>query len=222
MHPKSRPAGGTYDAFTPPALGEDLAVVADVLETDRDLLRYARLLHRHAVDRVGAGHRLLRVGDDDELRPGQKSCRTLVKRSMLASSRAASTSSSTQNGLGRLRKIASSRATQVSVFSPPLSSEMLRGSLPGGRATISMPLSRISTSSSRMMSAWPPPKRSRNSVWKCPLTVSRVSANSRRLSVLILSMIFSSDALAVDEVLVLVGGVCSALRAARALRGLRG
>ena len=71
-----------------------------------------------------------------------------MKRSMLASSRAASTSSSTQNGLGRLRKMASSRATQVSVFSPPLSSEMLRGSLPGGRATISMPLSRMSTPSS--------------------------------------------------------------------------
>ncbi len=64
---------------------------------------------------------------------------------MLASSKAASTSSSTQNGLGRLRKMASSKATQVSVFSPPLKSEMLRGSLPGGRATISMPLSRMST-----------------------------------------------------------------------------
>ncbi len=50
----------------------------------------------------------------------RKSCSTWVKRSMLASSSAASTSSSTQNGLGRLRKIASSSATQVSVFSPPL------------------------------------------------------------------------------------------------------
>ncbi len=83
---------------------------------------------------------------------------------MLASSSAASTSSSTQNGLGRLRKMASSSATQVSVFSPPLSSEMLRGSLPGGRATISMPLSRMSTPSSSTMSACPPPNRSRNSV----------------------------------------------------------
>ena len=72
----------------------------------------------------------------------KKPCNTWVKRSMLASSNAASTSSSTQNGLGRLRKIANSSATQVSVFSPPLSNEMLRGSLPGGRATISMPLSR--------------------------------------------------------------------------------
>jgi len=48
---------------------------------------------------------------------------------------AASTSSSTQKGLGRERKMASSRATQVIVFSPPERSEMLRGSLPGGRAT---------------------------------------------------------------------------------------
>ena len=126
----------------------------------------------------------------------RKSLSTSVKRSMLASSNAASTSSSTQNGLGRLRNIASSRATQVSVFSPPLSSEMLRGSLPGGRATISMPLSRMSTPSSSTMSAWPPPNRSRNSVWKCSLTVSSVSANSRRLSALILSMIFSSEVLA--------------------------
>ncbi len=71
---------------------------------------------------------------------------TPTNRSMFASSSAASTSSSTQKGLGRLRKMAKSRATQVSVFSPPLRSEMLRGSLPGGRATISMPLSRMSDS----------------------------------------------------------------------------
>ena len=80
----------------------------------------------------------------------RKSWSTLVKRSMLASSSAASTSSSTQNGLGRLRKIANKSATQVIVFSPPLRSEMLRGSLPGGRATISMPLSRMSTFSSKI------------------------------------------------------------------------
>ncbi len=81
---------------------------------------------------------------------------------------------------------------------------MLRGSLPGGRATISMPLSRISTFSSRTMSARPPPNRSRNSVWKWPLTVSSVSENSRRLSALIFSMIFSSEP-SRRQVLVLVG-----------------
>ncbi len=61
--------------------------------------------------------------------------------------------------------------------------------LAGGRATISTPLSRMFSSSSRTMSACPPPNRSRKSVRKCPRTVSRVSANSRRLSALIFSMI---------------------------------
>ena len=42
-----------------------------------------------------------------------------VKRSTLASSRAASTSSRMQKGLGLLRKIAISSATAVMVFSPP-------------------------------------------------------------------------------------------------------
>ena len=88
---------------------------------------------------------------------------------MLASSKAASTSSNTQNGLGRLRKMANNRATQVMVFSPPLNNEMLRGSLPGGRATISMPLSRMSTFSSSTMSACPPPNKSRNKRLKMAL-----------------------------------------------------
>jgi hypothetical protein len=51
---------------------------------------------------------------------------TAVKRSTLASSSAASTSSRMQNGLGLLWKMAMIRAMAVIVFSPPLSSEMLR------------------------------------------------------------------------------------------------
>ncbi len=82
---------------------------------------------------------------------------------MFASSSAASTSSRMQNGLGLLRKIANSSATAVSVFSPPLISEMLRSSLPGGRAMISMPLSNTSDSSSKTTSAMPPPNSLRNS-----------------------------------------------------------
>ena len=58
--------------FRRQSFGLDVAVVADVFEADGDLLRHARFLHRHAVDRVRAGHRLFRVRDDDELRPGQK------------------------------------------------------------------------------------------------------------------------------------------------------
>ena len=53
------------------------------------------------------------------------------------------------------------------VFSPPLISEMLRSSLPGGRAMTSMPLSRMSISSSSTMSAMPPPNSLRNNSWKC-------------------------------------------------------
>ena len=79
-----------------------------------------------------------------------------------------------QNGLGLLRNTASNSATQVSVFSPPDSSEMLQASLPGGRATISMPHSSTSSASSRMMSASPPPNSRRNSSWKWPRTVSSV------------------------------------------------
>ena len=85
--------------------------------------------------------------------------------------------------------MANSRATAVIVFSPPLISEMLRSSLPGGRATISMPLSSMSVSSSRITSAMPPPNSLRNSSWKCVRITVNVSRNSRRLSVLIRSMI---------------------------------
>ena len=59
---------------------------------------------------------------------------------MLASSSAASTSSSTQKGTGRTSSMAISRATAVSARSPPES--IARGCrfLPGGRAVISTPV----------------------------------------------------------------------------------
>ena len=148
---------------------------------------------------VATGHRLFGVRHDDELRPGQKLLQHadepldvgFVERGVdfvQHAERAGPTAEDCQQ-----------QATQVSVFSPPLSSEMLRGSLPGGRATISMPLSRMSTPSSSTMSAWPPPKSLRNKLWKCPLTVSSVSANSRRLSALILPMICSSEVLGLGQ-----------------------
>ena len=52
--------------------GDDVAVFAHVLEPHRDALRDARLFHRDAVERVGAGHRLFRMRDDDELREREK------------------------------------------------------------------------------------------------------------------------------------------------------
>ena len=54
------------------SVAEDVAVFGDIVKSDGDLLRNARLLHRNAVERGGAGHRLFRVRDDDELCPGQK------------------------------------------------------------------------------------------------------------------------------------------------------
>ena len=50
----------------------DVAVFADVFEADRDVLRDAGLLHGDAVERVGAGHRLFRMGDDDKLGEGEE------------------------------------------------------------------------------------------------------------------------------------------------------
>ena len=81
-----------------------------------------------------------------------------MKRPMLLSSRAASTSSRMQKGLGFDLKMARSRATAVSDFSPPERRRMLVASLPGGLAMISTPASRTSTPASSTMSALPPPK----------------------------------------------------------------
>src|SRR5204863_367608 len=58
--------------------------------------------------------------------------RASVKRPMFASSSAASTSSSTQNGTGRTSSIANSSATAVSARSPPESIARACGFLPGG------------------------------------------------------------------------------------------
>ena len=91
---------------------------------------------------------------------------TADNRAVFASSRAASTSSSRQNGAGFERKMANRSATAVRVFSPPLIRAIERSSLPGGRATTSMPLSSGSFSSSSVTSAMPPPNSLRNNSWK--------------------------------------------------------
>ena len=117
----------------------------------------------------------------------RKSWSTLVKRSMLASSSAASTSSSTQNGLGRLRKIgqqqghagerlfAAAQAARCSAAPCPAAGRRSRCRFPGCR---------------RPLRARCRPARRQTDCGtasaKCPRTVSSVSANSRRLSALIL------------------------------------
>ena len=105
-----------------------------------DDLRHARLLHGHAVDHVRLLHRPLRVRDHDELRLLRHPAISLASRPTFVSSSGASTSSSTQNGAGWNWKIPISSDNAVSAFSPPESSSMFCSFLPGGGATISMPL----------------------------------------------------------------------------------
>ena len=82
------------------------------------------------------------------------------------SSRAASISSMTQNGVGCTFKMEKSNAMATKAFSPPESREMVLRVFPGGWALISMPQRRMSLSSSSSSVAWPPPKSSVNVVWK--------------------------------------------------------
>jgi hypothetical protein len=62
--------------------------------------RHARLLHGHAVQRLRRFHGPLGVRDHDELRLARHLLQQPRQPPMLASSSGASTSSSTQNGLG--------------------------------------------------------------------------------------------------------------------------
>ena len=101
-----------------------------------------------------------------------------MKRPTFASSSAASTSSSTQNGAGRTSSIANSSATAVSARSPPESIASACGFLPGGRAVISMPVVARSAGSVSESFAKPPP----NSCWNRASNASSSAANSCRCS----------------------------------------
>ena len=82
---------------------------------------------------------------------------SVQKRSTLASSSGASTSSSTQIGDGLVRNTAKISARAVSDCSPPDSSDSVAGFLPGGLATISRPPSSGSSASTISSRASPPP-----------------------------------------------------------------
>ena len=99
-----------------------------------------------------------------------------MNRPTFASSSAASTSSSTQNGAGRTSSIANRSATAVSARSPPESIDSAWGFLPGGRAVISMPVADRSVGSVRTSFAKPPP----NSCWKRASKASSSWANVAR------------------------------------------
>ena len=94
---------------------------------------------------------------------------------MFASSSGASISSSRQNGLGLYLKMANISAIAVSAFSPPESSCTLCSRLPGGDATMSMPLSSGSFSSSSVRPARPPPNSVLNISWKLLLIAANAS-----------------------------------------------
>ncbi len=84
--------------------------------------------------------------------------RAARKRSTLASSSAASTSSRMQKGGGLTLRMARISAAAVRLRSPPLSSGRDCTRLPGGRATMSMPLPIGSSGSVSCNWAVPPPK----------------------------------------------------------------
>ena len=92
---------------------------------------------------------------------------------MLASSSAASISSSMQKGVGLRSSMANSMAMAVSARSPPESSESICSFLPGGWATMSMPQFSASFGSASRSSALPPPNSFTNVRWK----LSFISAN---------------------------------------------
>ena len=100
-----------------------------------------------------------------------------TNRPMLASSSGASISSSRQNGLGLYLKMPNISAMAASAFSPPDNSMTLCNRLPGGWATMSMPLSSGSFSSSSVMPALPPPNRVEKVSWKLALIAVKASRN---------------------------------------------
>ena len=107
--------------------------------------------------------------------------RTARKRSTFASSRVVSTSSSTQNGVGLTRRMANTKAQAVRERSPPDSRSRLWGRLPGGRATISIPVLRISSISVIESWAVPPWNRSLKKCTNSLDTASNVRRSSRSM-----------------------------------------
>ena len=112
-----------------------------------------------------------------------------ANRPMFASSSAASTSSRTQNGTGRTSSIANSSATAVSARSPPDSIASACAFLPGGRATISIPVAPRSDGSVSDSRAKPPPKscskrvaKAASSAWNVVRKRSAMSVSSSAMS----------------------------------------
>ena len=110
------------------------------------------------------------------------------KRSTLASSSGASTSSRTHKGAGLVRNRAKINATAVSACSPPESRVSEVSFLPGGCAMISSPASSGSSLSIISRCASPPLNRVRNKSRKWPSTASNAARSLTRPSRLRLPM----------------------------------
>ncbi len=110
----------------------NLAVVADIFEAHTDRLLMPDSCMSHHTVYWATGHRLFRVRDDDELRPIQELVEHIHKALNVGFIQGCiDFVPAHKTDWGELRKIDSNSATQVSVLSPPLSNEILRGSLPG-------------------------------------------------------------------------------------------
>ena len=114
----------------------------------------------------------------------------------LTSSRAASISSSTQNGAGFIFNIANSIAIAVKAFSPPERSIMFCNFFPGGCTLMSIPHSNKFDSSSNINSAFPPPNNSTNTSLKFLLICLNFSANCFCIVVVISAITFLNFAIA--------------------------
>src|SRR5688572_1312503 len=104
----------------------------ELIHVNGDDLGNPGLSHGDAVQHFGGLHRLLLWVTRTNCECSLISLIISVKRSRLASSSGASTSSRKQNGLGLVKKIAKRRLTAVRAFSPPERSVMDCSFLPGG------------------------------------------------------------------------------------------
>ena len=109
---------------------------------------------------------------------------------MFASSSGASISSSMQNGVGFIKKLAKRSDMAVNAFSPPERRAMFSNLFPVGWATISIPDSKGLFSSTSTSDALPPPKIDLNTLLKVSFNVLNVSMNNCFVVLFILPIAF--------------------------------
>ena len=127
----------------------------------------------------------------------ERSLSSSIKRPTLDSSSIASTSSSTQKGVGETLSKANTNATAVRLRSPPDSSTKPCSLFPGSLASISIPPSIGDSSSPKRSLAEPPLNNRENICVNSVLTALKVFKNSDRMtlssSLIICSMSANAD-----------------------------